>query len=127
MGLLRARRFDELDLENLLDEVNDLGLSNFKAFVGAVEIVLVHMLKWDFQPAKRTRSWQASIVEHRQRIADDLGDSPSYSARIDEAIRRAYRTAVPGASRETGLPIKAFPTDCPYDWDTVTGRQHELD
>ncbi len=127
MNLLRQQRFEELDLDNLLDEVNDLGLSNFKAFVSAIEIVIANMLKWDHQPEKRSRSWIASIIEHRLRIEQDLADSPSYKSRIPDAMRRAYRTAVPTAARETGLDLRPFPADNPYSWDEVMGRDHRLD
>lgn len=126
LGLLRSDRWSEVDKDNLIDEVEDLGRSAFKGFVSSIEIVIAHMLKWDFQPERRSRSWQGSIVEHRRRIEDELEDSPSYSARIEEAIARAYRTAAPLAVRETGLPLQTFPSTCPYSWDDLMNREHEL-
>ncbi|WP_156679138.1 DUF29 domain-containing protein [Sphingomonas profundi] len=127
IALLRAGRFDELDMPNLLDEVESLGRSDFKGFVSAVEIVLLHMLKWDHQPTLRTRSWQGSILEHRRRIARELKDSPSYSARIDDAVERAYEAAQAAAVGQTGLPLATFPDTCPYDWEAITSRDHPLD
>ncbi len=127
VALLKADRWSEVDKDNLIDEVESLGRSDFKGFVSAIEIVIAHMLKWDHQPEQRSKSWVASIVEHRRRIEDELADSPSYAARLSEAVARAYRTAVPAAARETGLPMKAFPTTCPYSWDEVVGREHLLD
>ena len=126
IALLKSDRWGEVDKANLIDEVEDLGKSAFKSFVSAIEIVIAHMLKWDFQPELRSRSWQGSIVEHRRRIEDELEDSPSYSARIGGAIARAYRTAVPLAVRESGLPLEAFPKTCPYSWDQIMNREHEL-
>lgn len=126
VALLQAKRYRELDLPNLIDEVESLGRSDFKAFVSAIEVVLVHMLKWDHQPDRRTRSWQSSIVEHRRRIAKELRDSPSYKARIDEAVADAYDTAAARASAETELPIGTFPEACPYDWKAITMREHAL-
>ncbi len=127
IGLLRDRRFDELDLEHLMDEVGDLGLSAFKGFVSAIEIVLLHMLKWDHQPERRSRSWQNSIIEHRRRIARELLDSPSYAARVDDAVERAYDAAQPRAASQTDKPLATFPDTCPYDWHAITTREHPLE
>jgi hypothetical protein len=127
MELLRQRRFKELDLENLLEEVGDLGRSDFRSFVSAVEVVVAHMLKWDFQPSKRGTSWIASIEEHRARIEEALEVSPSYKSKFEEAMRRAYRPARAIASRQTKLPMKSFPDTCPYGWEQIMERPHHLD
>lgn len=127
LALLRNGKLDAVDLSNLIDEVESLGRSDYKGFVSAIEIVLLHLLKWDGQPTHRGSGWIASIVEHRQRIADELEDSPSYNARRDEALARAYRLARPAAARETGLPLTSFPADNPYDWAAVTSRVLQLD
>jgi hypothetical protein len=127
VGLLKADRWSEVDKDNLIDEVESLGRSDFKGFVGAFEIVITHMLKWDFQPERRSRSWIASIVEHRDRIQQELMDSPSYSARIDEALRRAWRPARARASAEADLPLRQLPAELPYSPDDVMNREHELD
>jgi hypothetical protein len=127
IALMRADRWADVDKANLLDEVESLGRSDFKSFVSAIRIVLIHMLKWDYQPERRTRSWQASIVVHRKHIEDELTDSPSYMARITEAMKRAYSTARAEASGETDLPMSTFPQECPYDWDTIMTREHPLD
>ena len=123
---LQEGRFGDLDVINLVDEVEGLGKSEFAGFVGAVEIVLVHMLKWDVQPGKRTPSWVASIAEHRRRIEQSLGDNPSYKPRVAEAVERAYYTATAKAAGETNLPLSAFPDDNPFDWDAITTRPYEL-
>jgi hypothetical protein len=126
LDALRDRRFDQLDIDHLVEEVGDLGVSNFKAFIGAIRVVLLHMLKWDHQPSGRTnRSWWLSIDEHRDRIARDLADSPSYRAKIEDAVARAYPSARRSASADTGLPLSTFPEACPYDWDAIVGRPHE--
>jgi len=125
--LMRAGRWAEIDRERLIDEVEDLGKSEFNAFVSAIEVVIVHMLKWDHQPERRTRSWIASIVEHRRRIQRSLRENPSYQARIVEATESAYETGQAKASGETNLPLATFPAENPYDWDAITSREHELD
>ena len=120
--LMRADRWESVDKDNLLDEVASLGRSDFKGFVSAIEIVLLHMLKWDHQPERRSPSWAYSILEHRRRITQELTDSPSYKSRIQEAVERAYETAPAAAARETGLPLRTFPESCPYSWADITER-----
>ena len=127
VAMLAQRRFDELDTVNLADEVGDLGASNWRGFVSAIRLVVLHMLKWDHQPGLRSRSWQASIAVQRNAIADAIQQSPSYGARTDLAITRAYSDARREASGETDLPLKTFPEACPYDWAAITTRDHRLD
>ncbi len=126
VDLMKASRWSELDHANLIDEVESLGRSDFASFASAIEIVLVHMLKWDVQPAKRTPSWVASIEEHRRRIDQSLQDNPSYKPRIPEAVTRAWRTAPAKAAGEANLRLEDFPAENPYDWAAITTRPHQL-
>ncbi len=126
VALLQAGRYAELDKANLIDEVESLGRSDFKGFVSSIEVVLLHMLKWGYQPERRTRSWQSSIVEHRRRIEQELVDSPSYKSRVEDAARRAYAVAVARAAAETELPLPTFPDACPYDWSAIMTREQPL-
>jgi len=126
VSLLKASRWSELDKENLIDEVESLGRSDFRRFVSAFEIVIAHMLKWDVQPERRTNSWIASIAEHRARIGRELEESPSYGGRIPEAVRQAWRPARARASGETDLPLRQFPAELPYSIDDIMNREHEL-
>ena len=126
IGLLRDGRYGELDLEHLIEEVESLARSDFNAFVSAIRIVLLHMLKWDIQEDRRSRSWINSINGHRERVTEELSDSPSYQSRIDEAIDRAYRRARPAAADQTGMPLHKFSPKCPYSWDEIQNRPHVL-
>ncbi len=126
VALMQQRRAADLDYDHLIDEVMDLGKSEYRQFATPVEIIIAHMLKWDYQSGHRTRSWQGSIVEHRRRVDQALRDSPSFRRRIDGAIADGYAVAVAVASRETNLPLKTFPLTCPYDWDAITTREHRL-
>ena len=97
---LRARRFDQVDIMNVADEIESVGKIEFKSFASGLEIILLHMLKWDHQPSRRSRFWVNSILEHRRRVIEDLEDSPSLKARQAEAVGRAYGTA--RSAREHG-------------------------
>lgn len=117
--LLGASRFAELDMPNLIDEVESLGRSDFHRFENAIKVVLLHLLKWDVQTDHRTRSWATSINGHRGQVLGELRDSPSYKARTDEAIERAYRRARLKAHKDTKPPFRTFPEMCPYTWDDI--------
>ena len=124
---LRAGELNGLDLENLAEEIESLGKSQFASLVSALRIVLLHMLKFDHQPERGTRSWALSIVEHRRRVSYELRDSPSLKSRLAEATERAYDFGRIEASRETGLPLKQFPETCPYPLDAIMNRPFAID
>jgi hypothetical protein len=126
-ALLRAGDLAALDRENLAEEIESLGRSEFNSLVGAWRIVLLHMLKFDHQPSRATRSWAISIAAHRANGADVLRDNPGLKGRLDEALERAYRGARLEAARETGLPLSAFPERCPYTRDEMLNRPFPID
>jgi hypothetical protein len=119
---LRQGQLDALDRDNLAEEIESLGREQFNKLVSALRVLMVHMLKWDHQPALRSRSWILSIQEQRLEIADVLADNPSLMPRINEAIARAYRRTRIEAARETGLDETMFPSTCPYSFDDITSR-----
>ncbi|KQP61454.1 DUF29 domain-containing protein [Methylobacterium sp. Leaf466] len=124
---LRAGDLDALDRENLAEEIESLGRSQFDSLVSAWRIVILHMLKCDHQPSKRTRSWAISIATHRSNAGFVLKDSPGLKSRREEALARAYHGARLEASKETRLPLKRFPLDCPYTLDEVLTRPFAID
>jgi Domain of unknown function DUF29 len=121
-ALLRAGRFDEIDWENIAEEIETLGRSEFDKLVSFYRLVLLHMLKCDHQPNKLARSWLISIANHRDSAADVLAENPGLKPRMEEAVAKAYRHARRDAADETGLPMKAFPPDCPYTIEEIRNR-----
>jgi hypothetical protein len=126
-ALLRAGHIDALDRENLAEEIESLGRNEFDKLVSFYRLVLLHMLKWDRQPSKRTRSWAGSIVLHRAHAEQVLKDNPSFRSRHDEALERAYELARIQAAKETGLPLRRFPETCPYSIGDIIDRDFSLD
>jgi uncharacterized protein DUF29 len=120
--LIREGRIDGLDRDNLAEEIESLGREQFNKLVSALRVAMLHMLKWDHQPAMRSRSWVLSIEEQRLEIADVLADNPGLKPRIAEAIARAYRRARIEAAKETGLDEATFPATCPYSFDDIISR-----
>jgi hypothetical protein len=124
---LRAGDFSALDLANLAEEIESLGRSEFSGLVGAWRVILLHMLKFDYQPDKKTRSWAISIAAQRGEAADVLTDNPGLKHRLQEALERAYRGARLGASKETRLPLRCFPETCPYTLEEIRSRPFPVD
>ena len=117
--LLKQGRFDELDIENLIEEVETLGRSQKSAVRSNLRVLLMHLLKWQYQSSKRSGSWKGSISEHRQRIQDDFDDSPSLRNFYLQVFDQTYKRARKLAADETGLDISTFPNECPYPAEQV--------
>jgi hypothetical protein len=88
-----------------------------------MRVLMMHMLKWDYQPHLRSRSWTLSIEAQRLELHDLLTDNPALKARIAEAAVRAYRRARIEATKETGLEKSEFPDESPYTWDDLISRE----
>lgn len=114
IGLLRAHKFESLDLENLLEELEGMVRHERRGLRNRVELVLLHLLKYQFQPARRTRSWRLTLYAQRAQIADRLEDSPSLTRELQGYLDSRYARAAKRASAQTGLPQSAFPSDSPY-------------
>lgn len=121
--LLREGRLEEVDAENLAEEIEDVAKTEFRVLVSALRVLLTHMLKWDHQPERRSRSWENTIGEQRYRAEEQLQDNPSLKARLDEAIGRAYRRARLAASSETDMDAARFPETCPYSRQEIMERE----
>jgi hypothetical protein len=121
--LVREGRWSEVDRQNVAEEIESLGREQFNKLESAVRIVLIHMLKWDYQPERRSRSWALSIKGRRIALRNVIADNPGLKPRIGEAITRAYEQACVEAANETGLGQKIFPATCPYSFDDITSRE----
>jgi hypothetical protein len=112
--LLRAHRWDALDLPNLIEEVEDLATSLRRELRSRLNVVLVHLLKFRYQPERRSRSWLATIYEQRDRLDDLLEDSPSLRRVVQSVLENEYRRACRVAAAQTGLSADTFPELCPF-------------
>jgi hypothetical protein len=125
-GHVRDGHWDAIDREHLAEEIESLGREQFNKLESALRVLLMHMLKWDQQSAKRSRSWILSIEAQRLEIEDVLSDNPGLKPRIAEAIARAYRKARIEAAKETGLDTSTFPDACGYAFDEMMSRHVAL-
>ena len=116
-ALLRARKFDQIDLEHIIEEIEDMSKSEKRALESFLETLLMHLLKWQYQPAYQGRSWKFTIIEQRKRIHKHLKENPGLKSKLVEVIESAYEYAVSGAVRETGLAPELFPENCPWTFE----------
>jgi hypothetical protein len=119
-ALLRAGKLGQADLAHIAEEIESMGKTEKRELVSRLTVLLLHLLKWRFQPELRGASWRLSVEEQRIQVASHLGDNPSLKALLTTAIGDAYRLAVIGARRETGLDAATFPSICPWSFDQMT-------
>jgi Domain of unknown function DUF29 len=112
--LLRAGRVDQLDLDNLAEELDTMGRSEWGELENRLEVLLMHMLKWDYRRARRSRSWKATMREQRNALRRLLRRSPGLKRDLEATIADAYRDALGRAIDETGLSAATFPDQLPY-------------
>lgn len=116
---LRAGRCDDVDTEHVAAEIEDMGKRDFVEIRSRLRVLLTHLLKWRFQRAKRSRSWEATIFTQRDEIAALLDESPSLRPRVAAALPGTYGAAVRLAALETGLTPRTFPDTCPFTLEQV--------
>lgn len=122
--LIAAGRFDELDIENLVEEVRDLSKRERDLLLSSMRLIVHHFLKWDNQPQRRSRSWQTTIQRERLNIQKYLLDSPSLKRYLtDEYLNQVYETGRLDAIGETGLDM---PIDCTYTIEDILERNVNL-
>jgi hypothetical protein len=124
--LVREGHRQAIDRENVAEEIESLGREQFNKLESAIRVLLVHLLKWDHQPQRRSRSRTLSIDAQRVELDHVISDNPGLKPRIAEAIGRAYRRARIEAAKETGMEKTAFPDKCPYSWDEIVSRDFSL-
>lgn len=112
--LLRERRWHEIDLEHLIEEVEDLGKSERRGIASQLTRLLLHLLKWQYQPQRRTDSWLDSITDARTQIGLAIEDSPSLNNYPAEQLAQSYQRARRQAAKQTGMALSVFPEECPY-------------
>jgi hypothetical protein len=111
--------WDCLDISNLVEEIESLGKQQRQELRNRLGILLGHLLKWEFQPSHRSKSWLATIREQRRRIVDLLEESPSLKPYLPEVLEKAYQDGIDLAVRETPLNYRDFPQECLYTLEQV--------
>ncbi len=119
-ALLREGKLGDADIEHIAEEIESMGRTEKRELVSRLTVLMLHLLKWRFQPLLRGQSWRATIRVQRRDISDHIADNPSLKALLPELIERAYGSAIIEAEAETGLPESTFPALCPWPFEQMT-------
>jgi hypothetical protein len=117
--LIKEGKLDRLDIENLLEEIEGMSRREKDAVESNLIRVLQHLLKWKYQPQKRSPSWAYTIIEHSRRLKKAFKNSPSLNRHFNDVFDECYAAACQAASVETQLPLVTFPQSCPFSQSDV--------
>ena len=121
--LLRQGQFNRVDLDaaNIAEEIESMGRREKHSIRSYLFNVIMHLLKWQYQPERRGTSWKLSIRNGRDQIAWQIKDSPSLRPQLEGLLAEVYPSARRNAADETGLPLTTFPDQCPFTVEQITG------
>ena len=118
-ALPRDGRFSEADIAHIAAEIESMGKTEKRELVSRLTVLLLHLLKWQFQPGHRGHSWRNSVRIQRREVAAHMVDNPSLKALLSQSIDQAYGTAVIQAEDETGLSEATFPATCAWSFERM--------
>lgn len=118
-ALLKAGRFNEADIENIIEEIETMGRSEKRSVESRLTVLLQHLLKWEHQPQRRGRSWLLTIREQRLRFFKLLNENPGLKPQLSDILRSAYEIALLNAASETNIDEIDFPAECPWTFEQI--------
>lgn len=118
-ALLKAGRLSELDIENLIEEIETVGRSEQRECKSRLTILLMHLLKWQYQPDHRCNSWKYTLRYQRKDLLSVLKDSPSLKTKMTDYMLDVYPQSVADAAEETGVLKNDFLVDCQWTFEQV--------
>jgi predicted DNA-binding ribbon-helix-helix protein len=118
---LQEGQLNELDPEHLIEELESLSKSDKRALTSYLKVLVMHKLKWQYQPRQCSNSWMSSINNARFEISLILEDSPSLGNYLPEALAKAFPPARKEAAQESGIDLDSFPETCSYSLEELLG------
>jgi Domain of unknown function DUF29 len=113
-ALLRAGKLSAIDVEHIAEEIEDVGKSQQRELASRMTVLLAHLLKWKYQPERRSKSWMRTISVQRKDVAYAMDEAPSLRSKFGDTawLDLIWEKAVVAAANETGLDV--FPETCPW-------------
>lgn len=121
---LNEKKFNDLDISHLIEELESMAKTDKRELVNRFIILIAHLLKWQYQPTMKSKSWRASIIEQRAQIEFLLEDVPSLKSYIMGAVEKAHPHALKVAIIETKLPASKFPKKCNYSIEQLLDENY---
>lgn len=125
--LIESGRMNEIDKINLCVMLIEANKTDIRETLNRFEKLIGHMLKWDYQPSMRTRSWSSTIRTQRKHIRKLAAEYPSLRSRLEWYCMSAYQDARELASDETGMTLEEFPENCPYSFDEIMSKEFKYE
>ncbi|WP_257292790.1 DUF29 domain-containing protein [Endozoicomonas sp. ONNA1] len=128
LELIKQGKFDDLDIENLLEEIEDMGKSRYRALESSLGQLILHLLKWQMQSSKKDdlhdkerwyRSWVVSINKQRRKAKKELAENPGLKPKVNEIMVKAYWWAREEAADDLNCKMSDFPTQCPWSYNKI--------
>ena len=123
-ALLREGRLSEADVEHIAEELESMGASERRELINRLAVLMVHLLKWQFQPELRSNSWRNTIDVQRFDVKELLEENPSLVTSLNERMAKAYLKSLLLAVRETGLNKQTFPPCCPFNAEQLLSEEY---
>ncbi len=123
--LVRNKKFELLDIEHIAEEIEDVGKSEQRELTSRMAVLLCHLIKWQYQPARQGASWEATIKTQRRRVKRRLNQTPSLKKCLQDSewIADAWDDARDAAEKETGISFEKFPEQCPWTIEDILSEQ----
>ena len=122
-ALLRSGNLSAADIENIAEEIESMGKSEKRELVNRLAVLLMHLLKWQYQTSLQGHSWRMTVEEQRRQLRRHLRANPSLKSKVSEALEDAYGDAILAAARETGVTRSAFPTTCLWTFEQIMDEE----
>lgn len=122
-NFLRNKEYEKVDLTNLIEEIESLGISEKRRLESFLKILLLHLLKCKYQPTRHSKSWDLSIKNSSRQFLRTLKENPSLKPKLKEILEDAYFSARLEAAQETGLDEETFPENCPWTIEEIIEKK----
>lgn len=122
--LIRQRQFAQLDLDMLLDELESIVKHRKTELRSRLRVLIMHLLKWEYQPWLRSANWVSTIITQRRDIESLLEENPSFARLVSGYAEQEHKRAAKDAVKETGLARAAFPDGLSYTEDQLLDHDY---
>ncbi|MCI4626742.1 MAG: DUF29 domain-containing protein [Candidatus Magnetoovum sp. WYHC-5] len=118
--LLRQGKFAAIDVENIAEELESMSKRDKAKLASRLSVLIMHLLKWQYQPKRRSRSWNLTITTQRAEIKRLLKNSPSLNYNIETVVKEEFIIAKRMFEDQTGISKKTLPEICPYSFEQLS-------